>query len=144
MVAGKRLPRVIRDATQLVVKLGFRYLWVDALCIVQDSLAEQQRLIDGMDRIYESAYATIIIPGCQNSDCAIPGVSTERPKINEMMGTFITEEHRIYFGTYLQDLEDHVTSGSWQKRGWTLQEQLLSRRCLYLTKSEAFFYGNNT
>ena len=144
VIAGKRSPKIIRDAIELVPKLGFRYLWVDSLCIIQDCLVEQQRLIDGMDAVFESAYASIIVPGCQNSDCEIPGVSIERSKANEAIGNFVTGENRVYFATHLQGLEYHITNGSWQKRSWTLQEQLLSRRCLYLTDSEAFFYANKS
>jgi hypothetical protein len=134
MIASKRIPLII--------------LWVDALCISQDSLTEQKRLIDDMDRIYESAYATayatIIVPGCQNSDSAIPGVTTRRAKVNAKIGILTTDQYRIYCSNYLQPLEVHVRSGSWRTRGWTLQEQLLSRRCLYLTDTEAFFYSGNS
>lgn len=44
----------------LVRSLGERYLWVDALCIVQDDEASKLQNIDRMAPIYPGAKLTII------------------------------------------------------------------------------------
>lgn len=37
-----RLPQTIKDAIMIAWKLGIRYLWVDSLCIVQDSSLDKE------------------------------------------------------------------------------------------------------
>ncbi|KAF1849782.1 uncharacterized protein K460DRAFT_275176, partial [Cucurbitaria berberidis CBS 394.84] len=54
------LPTTIRDAMSLVENMGEKYLWVDALCIIQDSLMMQQTQIAKMDQIYAKALFTIV------------------------------------------------------------------------------------
>lgn len=34
------LPKTIADAIEITRRLGFRYLWMDSLCIVQDSMED--------------------------------------------------------------------------------------------------------
>ncbi|KAJ9615249.1 hypothetical protein H2200_001323 [Cladophialophora chaetospira] len=48
-----RIPVAIRDAMELVRKLGERYLWVDVLCIFQDDEATMKRQIDQMNLIFD-------------------------------------------------------------------------------------------
>ena len=50
----------IRDAIKVTRELGFRYLWIDALCIVQDDDMEKAREISRMYKIYINAVFTII------------------------------------------------------------------------------------
>ena len=40
--------------------IGERYLWVDALCLVQDDEPEMQKATDRMDEIYQGAVFTIV------------------------------------------------------------------------------------
>ncbi|KAH8880816.1 HET-domain-containing protein [Thozetella sp. PMI_491] len=54
------LPRVIWDSMKLVAALEMTYLWVDRLCIVQDSVVEKQAQIKVMRFIYSNSYVTII------------------------------------------------------------------------------------
>lgn len=53
------LPQTIRDAIRVARSLGLDYLWVDALCIIQDSKEDQLNEIAKMGHIYQSAIVTI-------------------------------------------------------------------------------------
>lgn len=54
------LPQIIQDAIQVVGEIGMRFLWADALCIVQDVEEEQAIQIRQMDRIYSRASLTLV------------------------------------------------------------------------------------
>ncbi|KAK0715382.1 heterokaryon incompatibility, partial [Lasiosphaeris hirsuta] len=53
------LPLTIKDAVQVVREAGMQFLWVDALCIVQDVDEEKALQISQMDRIYSRAILTL-------------------------------------------------------------------------------------
>ncbi|KAH9846406.1 heterokaryon incompatibility protein-domain-containing protein [Lenzites betulinus] len=53
------LPQTIRDAIRVTRELGFKLLWVDSLCIVQDS-GEKQHEIGHMHHIFRYAVLTIV------------------------------------------------------------------------------------
>jgi hypothetical protein len=55
-----RLPKTIEDTMEVTLALGYRYLWVDALCIIQDSPVDLKVQLAQMDRIYGLATLTII------------------------------------------------------------------------------------
>src|SRR5437016_11506675 len=58
-IDAKKLPRTIMDAVFCTQKLGLKYLWVDSLCIIQDSLEDKAKEIGRMSSIYKNAYVTI-------------------------------------------------------------------------------------
>lgn len=53
------LPRTIYDAVVATHGIGLRYLWVDAMCIVQDDGDDMVEQIGQMHAVYRSAYVTI-------------------------------------------------------------------------------------
>jgi Heterokaryon incompatibility protein (HET) len=53
------LPQVIRDAIDLVQKLGMRYLWIDSFCFVQDSTRSWNLNARVMDPICGNAEITV-------------------------------------------------------------------------------------
>lgn len=62
---GKGIPieslsRSVRDATLVAAALGLEYIWVDALCIVQDDEQEVNQEIAKMHQIFQGGYVTIL------------------------------------------------------------------------------------
>lgn len=51
----EKLSKTIVDAITITRGLGIRYLWVDALCIVQDNLDDMISQINAMGSIYQNA-----------------------------------------------------------------------------------------
>lgn len=50
------IPLTIRDAITVVSELGYRYLWVDSICIVQDDEEVKQHQIKHMDSVWVIIY----------------------------------------------------------------------------------------
>jgi len=100
---SKHIPRTILHAIQFVRELGLRYLWVDALCLSQDDDEDISRGISVMDRIYETAWFTIIAAAGHNANAALPGVTrlsrtipkTLRIKPGFELG-FVQQFHQLY------------------------------------------------
>jgi hypothetical protein len=53
------LPRTVQDAIFVTRRIGFRYLWVDAICIIQDSPSDVTQELKGMHDVYLKASVTI-------------------------------------------------------------------------------------
>ncbi|KAF2136560.1 uncharacterized protein K452DRAFT_292284 [Aplosporella prunicola CBS 121167] len=133
------IPRTIRDAMCLVRSIGQRYLWVDALCIVQDDPEEKKRLICGMDYVYENAMLTIIAASGGDADAGLSGITHRQDQAYEETAIFQVKKSILRVSTYRPSLTEHLQSSRWNTRGWTYQEQYLSKRLLYFTPDEAFF-----
>lgn len=58
------LTQTFKDAFKICQNLGFRYIWVDALCIIQDDEADWEREAMRMGDIFEGSVCTIaaVIP----------------------------------------------------------------------------------
>lgn len=69
-IALQTLSQTIQDAIYITRKLCIRYLWVDALCIVQDDEISISKEIDRMGRIYSNATLTI---SAASATCAAEG-----------------------------------------------------------------------
>ncbi|KAK3389441.1 heterokaryon incompatibility protein-domain-containing protein [Podospora didyma] len=62
------LPAAIREAVIATRRLGVDYLWVDAVCIVQDDAADRDGEIARMGAIYAGAYCTLTASGAAHCD----------------------------------------------------------------------------
>lgn len=50
------LPRTFQDAIQLTRQMGIRYLWIDSLCIIQDSQEDWSEQVALMNDVYQGSY----------------------------------------------------------------------------------------
>ena len=70
-----QIPWTIRDAMQVTKEIGFHYLWVDSLCIVQDdNIEEMNKTISKMDLVYGAAFLTITAASGKHANSGLPGV----------------------------------------------------------------------
>ncbi|KAH8898102.1 HET-domain-containing protein, partial [Thozetella sp. PMI_491] len=129
------LPATIEDAMTVVRTLGFRYLWVDSLCIDQESEEHKASQINIMASIYRSAYVTIINLSGTSALSGLSGVSIDR-SISQFRCTL--DESTILVST-LPALAAYTRQSPWSSRAWVLQEALLSRRKLFFTQSQVYF-----
>ncbi|KAI4105632.1 MAG: hypothetical protein L6R37_002620 [Teloschistes peruensis] len=136
------MPQTIQDAVEVVKKLGLEYIWIDALCIIQDSRRDWETESARMRDVYEGAYLTIVATSAGSSTDGFlqrsiaPSVTVsyrerEDPGVDSCF--YIT---RAIAGRIPWDLVDLTT---WNKRGWTYQERLLSRRLLHFCSSAVFW-----
>jgi hypothetical protein len=126
------LPQTMQDAIMCTARLGLRYLWVDALCIVQDPESEMALEISLMSRIYRNANVTIAAALAADSDqgflhdrefaSAVPGETV--PRLPFRCSTSAIGSVGLLKLTPTR-FRDPVTT-----RGWTFQEQMLSPRLL--------------
>jgi Heterokaryon incompatibility protein (HET) len=70
-IAVLKLPATFRDAIEVCRWLEIRYLWIDSLCIIQDSKADWRRQAFQMRNIYKHAYLTIAATHAPNSSVGL-------------------------------------------------------------------------
>ncbi|PYI08854.1 HET-domain-containing protein [Aspergillus sclerotiicarbonarius CBS 121057] len=137
------LPKTFRDAFTVIERLGIRYLWIDRLCIFQDSPQDWQRESASMGEVYLNAWLGISALGSSNDDggCffsrdpaavapTIVNISVDSPS-NPKPYRFSLEKGWAWRLTF--DPEPLP------KRGWTLQERLLTPRVLHFGRKQVFW-----
>ena len=133
-----QLPKTFTDAIDLTRDLGEKYLWIDALCIAQDSnqLAEQ---LDQMDIVYGQASLVISAAAGKDANEGLPGYAKRpRPSSNQYVETI--QGLRLLASS--APLEYVLKNSKWDTRGWTFQEWSLARRALVFTSSQVYFICN--
>lgn len=130
-----QLPKSYKDAITIARKLRIPFLWIDSLCIVQDSEQDWHHESGLMSSIYRNSILTISATGAVDGSrgCFIPEVHSE---IVQLPQTFSDTGGKAYvtgsrIGTYGPPWADKVASGPLFQRAWALQERCLSRRILH-------------
>ncbi|KAK4209652.1 heterokaryon incompatibility protein-domain-containing protein [Rhypophila decipiens] len=129
------LPKTFANALEIARRLQIPYLWIDALCIVQDDNQEWQDEAARMDAIYLGSQLTIAATESRDSsqgcfpfkenggfeDGEIFFRANIPPDVHSPETGFLV---RVYKNDIRRRHEESVLS----TRGWTLQKQLLSPR----------------
>jgi hypothetical protein len=126
-IAWETLPKTIQDAAKTAQALGFQYIWIDSMCIVQDSKEDKDAEISQMAKVYAHATLTIVN---QRGDRVTEGFLHPRTLPSGTASIqFRTDDGQIHCVTLsFNDAAYGEESFAVNTRGWTLQEYLLSRR----------------
>lgn len=120
---------------KLVQKLGEQYLWVDALCIVQDSDLIRRQCIEDMDKVYSQSLLTIVAGTADNSDSPLSGVTEKRTWKQWFTRISPSFALSLHF-----DFKDFLDSSTYNTRAWTFQEyQLTNRLLVFAPNGQVYF-----
>lgn len=129
------LPKTFRDAVQVTHSLGYCYLWIDSLCIIQDSEKHWVQESAIMGDVYHQSVFTIAASGA--ADGTVGCFQTRNPLCFQDLSFSIHPKEGVTWSicvarTYLKATElDSLPEEPLHTRGWVLQERLLSPRVIY-------------
>ena len=149
-IAVAALSKTFRDAISATRALGVEYLWIDSLCIIQNSL-------DGCDWNRESMLMMHVFANAACTLSATASISSQggcfRNRPGELysckLATSRTSELRIEVPKVPEDwrpihelFRTRVEAAPLTRRGWVFQERLLSRRIIHFCSDMVLFECN--
>ncbi|CZR64695.1 uncharacterized protein PAC_14594 [Phialocephala subalpina] len=132
------LPQTLLDAVAITARLGYEYIWVDALCIIQDWGEDKQLDLESMGEVYRNSVCTIAALRAKNSG---EGCFASRNPLP-------WNEYRVREQSCLSFQQDGDVTGPdtydprrppLHTRAWVVQERALSPRTLFFG-SEMIFW----
>lgn len=135
------LPRTLQDALSLTRSLGIQFLWIDALCIVQDNYAEWKIEASRMQNIYSGSRITIAATDAADSSigCFFPNLS--KPDKASIFSTITNTGRNMGAIVRVQphDIRTTAEASVLNTRGWVLQELVLSHRTVHCMRSGLYW-----
>jgi Heterokaryon incompatibility protein (HET) len=135
------LSKNFQDAVGIVRKLGYTYLWIDSLCIIQNSKEDWKHESELMGDIYRNSVCTIAATaskdgdgGCfrlrstlRNLPCRLWDDEGHEIRV-DVERDFVAKRYRL-----------EVNSGPLNARAWVLQERILSPRILHYSETSVYW-----
>lgn len=155
-----KLTKTFREAIEITRRLGFNFIWIDSLCILQDDYDDWEREGSDMAKVHRYAAFTIAAVASRDGEgglfrdtsplalakCPLTTYTYERTTSYSRKGKRNTErqEMRIYAkslpeNTYDDVKFDDILQSTWNRRDWTLQERILSKKIVYFGNKGLYF-----
>lgn len=138
----EKLPRKFIEAFTVCRKLGYRYIWIDSLCILQDDDDDWRAEASLMGNNYANAELNISATGSKDSDSGL-FVQREANLVTPIKVMISEPGSPFNPGSYYildpQVWSAGVSEAPLNSRGWVFQERLLARRVLHFGQDQLFF-----
>ncbi|KAH4005793.1 hypothetical protein HBI40_038960 [Parastagonospora nodorum] len=135
------LPKTFQHAIDFTHRLGFKYLWIDSLCIIQDSVSDWRLEAGSMAGVYESSSLTLCASlSADSSGGCYTNAEPEHLSRSLILTGSDSKPFRIHTRQPLKHIDFNIHDGATElpllSRGWALQERLLLPRTLDFTANE--------
>ncbi len=147
-IAWGALPKTFQDAVDFTRRLGIRYLWIDSLCIVQDSKEDWRRESSTMASVYENCIVCLAATVSSDHQGGLyfpipnPGVSTKVLDLiekGESFEIYVRGALRHPNMTRQSPLVGFENGFPLLQRAWVFQEMLLAPRIVHFWEHELYF-----
>ena len=133
------LPRTIKDSVVCAYRLGIRYLWIDCLCIIQDSKQDWLQQSAFMAEIYSNAFVNFAATASSSCDGGL-----FRSRSCSDVNPCIVDPHfegnpGFIYHCVDQDVSRNIKKKILNTRGWTFQETLLAPRTLQFAETQIYW-----
>ncbi|KAH7080016.1 hypothetical protein BKA63DRAFT_233164 [Paraphoma chrysanthemicola] len=109
-----QISRTLAAAITAAQDLGYRYIWTDSLCVVQDDQNEKRAECANMASVFRNAALTLVLDAIDNGLEAFKAI-----------------------------LANSTSDFAWDTRAWALQDRLLSHRFLHLGQEQMYWECNS-
>ncbi|TPX08122.1 uncharacterized protein E0L32_010189 [Thyridium curvatum] len=139
------LPKTFQDAIRITRRLGLPYIWIDAICIIQDSARDWEQESAKMGGIYASGTLTIAADISEGVEGGILDLefddALEHPGSVRITSTLSDgkESSLVFYHSYNSPpgttwTPPVIADSPLSRRAWCMQERMLSPRTLHFTK----------
>ncbi|KAM5349061.1 hypothetical protein ACJ41O_008884 [Fusarium nematophilum] len=142
------LPLNFSHAIHVCIRLNIKYLWIDSLCIIQDSAEDWKYEAGLMHMVYQLALVTIVATSsesCHDGFLRRDIASSPAVKIPYSTGGGGDQFFILYY--HKRALDNNrihtIDLSKWNTRGWTMQERSLSTRSIHFGHAKIFFECRN-
>jgi hypothetical protein len=144
------LPMTFQDAIVATRRLGVRFLWIDSLCIIQDSIEDWAAESSRMGDIYAGGLCNLAATAATAAPDGRTGCFVNRnPVLARSCRVYIDEESYVRSCKFERPgLYEFVDLDLWSngilkaplgRRGWVLQERFMARRALHFGENQLFW-----
>lgn len=127
-----RLPPTFRQTACVASYLGLRYLWIDALCIFQDSVEDWAAQAADMGNVYSNSYVNIAASASADST---EGLFRHRETSSLQPLLFRSRNNHLYW-SYRDTFHEDLAYNPLNRRAWVVQERFLSPRVVHFSKHQ--------
>ena len=134
------LPTSYQEAIHFAMELRIDYIWIDSLCIIQDSQRDWLSQAGLMDQVYLNAEICIALAGAaENQEHSFTLRSDDKIRPLRITTKWDSHDLQDYFLVDEFITKDHSESVL-RHRAWVVQERAVSRRILSLGKVQAWYH----
>ncbi|KAE9369752.1 HET-domain-containing protein, partial [Stipitochalara longipes BDJ] len=132
------LSKTFQDAMYAVIQLGFSFIWIDSLCIIQDRREDWLHEASLMSSVYANSSLNLAATAAADGRA---GLFFSRNPASIKAG-YITASGALRNGYVIANRQlwnQSIEHGPLAKRAWVLQERFLAPRTLHFASNQLFW-----